>query len=571
MKTCIKLLFMLLIMSFPCWVKGQITSAQIKANFGVDAELRANYFEKTSSNGSDDWFSLSAAGALGKGIIDTTGAAAMADRYATDVNFRKLPFYRTMSYPAYSVVNNRLLIDAVFIRDYHGEDSTVFGGGNKNGRSPQFWVTPVSQSIPDKNEILDMMVHVRRQGPNKTDSLWMIGGLSIENTSGNRYFDFEMYQTDIYYDRSTLKFYNYGPEAGHTSWTFNTAGEVTKPGDIIFTAEYSSSELSNLEARIWVNKSALNITPAGFLWGGSFEGESNSSEYGYANIKPLTAGAFYSGLQNGAKTWAGAFKLVLGSNAVVDDYSRGQFMEFSVNLTKLGLDPVTLLGGSECGMPFRRVLVKTRSSVSFSSELKDFVGPFDFFLPERSTAAATVPIFCAGTDGVSEINVLDPSPTSIYTWTTYDGNIVGTNIGPDITVDTPGTYIVSQQLQEGCSTYSEDTVTVLADPQCALLNDGTRNHGSIKPRTEQKPGIIVQPNPVNLDSKLLITVGYTGKVFIRMIDMWGRIQSNTTASVVRGTNTLRINQLSRFSRGIYYVQVLDQYMRPIGVQRIVVH
>ncbi len=36
-------------------------------------------------------------------------------------------------------------------------------------------------------------------------------------------------------------------------------------------------------------------------------------------------------------------------------------MEFSVNLTKLGLDPVTLLGGDDCGMPFRRILVKGRS------------------------------------------------------------------------------------------------------------------------------------------------------------------------------------------------------------------
>lgn len=469
MKAGIKILTVLLFMVPPLWADCQIITPQIKANFGVDGDLRANFYNNFGANGNDDWFSTSLPGASGKYVIDTSGAAAITARYVTDLNFRKLPFFRTMNYPAYSIINNRMLIDAVFIRDYHGTDSTIFKAGNKNGMSPQFWATPVAQSIPDKNEILDMMVHVRRQGPNKTDSLWMIGGISIENTTGNRYFDFEMYQTDIYYDRNTLSFYNYGPQAGHTAWQFNTAGEVTVPGDIIFTAEYSSSALTFLEARIWVHRSALDMTPEGFIWGGSFEGAGTSAEYGYANIKPLTAGAFYTGLQNSMTTWAGPFKLVLGSNSVVNDYTKGQFMEFSVNLTKLGLDPVTLLGGNECGMPFRRVLVKTRASSSFDAELKDFVGPFDFFLPPRADAAATVPLFCGAGEAISEINVLDPSPTSIYTWTTPDGNIVGTTTGPAITVDTPGIYIVSQQLQAGCSIYAQDTVSIIADPDCAIL------------------------------------------------------------------------------------------------------
>ena len=92
-------------------------------------------------------------------------------RYAIDTAFRQLPFYRGMKYPAYSVVNNKLLIDAIFIRDYHGDDSTIFAsGGNKNGDSTAHWSCPVAQSVPDKNEILDMMVHVRRAGPNPVTS-----------------------------------------------------------------------------------------------------------------------------------------------------------------------------------------------------------------------------------------------------------------------------------------------------------------------------------------------------------------------------------------------------------------
>src|SRR4030095_4250934 len=131
--------------------------------------------------------------------------------------------------PPFSVVNNRLLIDAVFIRDYHGDDSTIFASGsNKNGMSPASWSAPIAQSIPDKNEISDMFVHARRSGPNSTDSLWMFGGLSIENTTGDRYFDFEMYQTDIYFNTPTLSFFGYGPDAGHTAWQFDAAGNITK-------------------------------------------------------------------------------------------------------------------------------------------------------------------------------------------------------------------------------------------------------------------------------------------------------------------------------------------------------
>lgn len=81
-----------------------------------------------------------------------------------------------MRFPPYSVINNRLLVDAYFVRDYHGDDSTIFASGsNKNGMNPSNWSCPVSQSIPDKNEILDMMLHVRRAGPNVTDSMWLFG------------------------------------------------------------------------------------------------------------------------------------------------------------------------------------------------------------------------------------------------------------------------------------------------------------------------------------------------------------------------------------------------------------
>ena len=471
------LLILTLLLCIISVLSAQITTPIKKANFGVDADLRANFFDGAIETGNDDWFRNN--GTVGEFIIDTTGAAYLLSRYVSDPSSRRLPFFRNMRFPQFSVINGRLLIDAIFIRDYHGDDTTVFSGGNKNGMNPDNWTCPVSQGIPDKNDILDMFMHVRRDGTGGSDSLWFFGAFSLDNTTGNRYIDFEMYQTDIYYDHTSRQFNGYGPDAGHTAWQFDAAGNVTQAGDIIFTAEYGSSSLSMVEARIWVHQSALSVTPTVFSWGGQFDGASASSTYGYASIAPKTAGTYYTGLQCGNNTWTGPFSAVLQDNSVVTNYSARQFMEFSVNLSKLGLDPY-INSSDPCLMPFRRIMVKTRASTSFTAELKDFVGPFAFFRAARASAAADIPMYC-GTAGISNLTVTNSLSTSLYTWTTTDGNIVGTNIGPTITVNQPGVYVVTQELMDSCgSAYARDTVTVTLDANCSLLKTVLKDFNSTR-------------------------------------------------------------------------------------------
>jgi hypothetical protein len=448
-------------------VTAQITTPVIRANFGVDGDLNANYFEGAVLAGSDDWFRN--AGNTGDFVIDTTGASYLLNQYANNPISRKFPFFRGMRYPQMSVINGRLWVDAIFIRDHHGDDSTVFAASsNKNGMNPASWTTPISQGVPDKTDILDMMMHVRRDGSSLSDSLWLFGGVSLDATTGNRYFDFEMYQTDITYNRPTLSFSGYGAEDGHTAWQFDAAGNITKAGDVIFTAEFGSSGLTALEARMWVHSSALSITPAGFNWGGAFDGASAGSQYGYANISPKAGGQFYTGMQCNANAWVGPFNLVQQNDNLSALYTARQFLEFSVNLSALGLDYFTT-SSDPCSMPFRRILVKSRSSTSFSAELKDFVGPFDFFRAPRAAAAASVPTFCGAT-GYSTISVQNYLPTSLYTWETTDGHIVSGNVGPSIDVDMPGNYIVKQQIMDSCGiSYATDTVTVNQDLSCSLL------------------------------------------------------------------------------------------------------
>ncbi len=286
MKTPILFLLLLSI-----GAKAQITTPVINAGFGVDAELRTNFFNGKIQPDTDDWFTNGIAG-TGDFVIDTMGAAAIKARYAIDPAFRKQPFFRTMRVPPYSIVNNRIWIDAVYIRDYNGNtgnDETAFVTSNKNADNPANWAggaTPVQS----KTDISDILVHVRRAGATKTDSLWFMGGVSIQGTNGSRYFDFELYQTDIFYTRSTGRFTGYGPDAGHTSWKFDAGGNIISSGDAIFTAEFATAGLQAIEARIWVDRASLALTPKSFNWGGKFDGASNGSQFGYASIIPKNSG-----------------------------------------------------------------------------------------------------------------------------------------------------------------------------------------------------------------------------------------------------------------------------------------
>jgi hypothetical protein len=472
MKTrfCETIPFLLLLVSATC-AQAQITSPVIRGKFGVDADMQSNWFNYGVLAGNDDWYYRNGSSSSSVFVIDTTGAAAMVAQYASGIGLTT-PFFRKMRYPVHTQLDGtKTLIDAMFVRDYHDVDSTVFASGsNKNGMSPANWSCPDYQGVPNKNDILDAYVHMRREGPTLSiaDTLWMFGGVALESTNGNRYFDFELYQTDILFNQSTHSFSGYGADAGHTAWRFDASGNLSQAGDIIFSAEYSGSSLSNIEARIWIDRASLLTTPASFTWSGTFEGEHSSSQYGYAGIRPKTGDPFYFGTENDNVTWAGAFRLVRANNTVVSNFEAHQFMEFGVNLTVLGLNPATLINVNSCSLPFSKMLVKSRSSSSFSAELKDFVGPLDLFLPPQATAAADVPLYC-GAIGISQLDVVNAYSTSVYSWTTTNGHIVGSNTGPSIVVDYPGTYIVTQILENGCPTYATDTVVITHDPLCTIL------------------------------------------------------------------------------------------------------
>src|SRR5678810_267089 len=95
------LLSLLGVVFYSVIVSAQITTPIIKAGFGVDGDLRTNFFNGFVQTGNDDWFNNGTAG-TGVFVIDTTGAAAIVAGYLSDVSpwpKRMAPLYRSMSRP----------------------------------------------------------------------------------------------------------------------------------------------------------------------------------------------------------------------------------------------------------------------------------------------------------------------------------------------------------------------------------------------------------------------------------------------------------------------------------------
>jgi type IX secretion system substrate protein len=120
-------------------------------------------------------------------------------------------------------------------------------------------------------------------------------------------------------------------------------------------------------------------------------------------------------------------------------------------------------------------LVKSRSSTSFTSQLKDFVAPINFFQSLRVKAESDVSNAC-GLAGAATLKISNPVQSSVYTWKTSNGHILTNPINDSIMVDSAGTYIVSQQLQASCPVYSTDTVLVDAlNKNCFVLKAAITN------------------------------------------------------------------------------------------------
>ncbi|MBA0884701.1 hypothetical protein, partial [Flavobacterium undicola] len=305
-----------------------------------------------------------------------------------------------------------LWLDAVYGRDNnlvgnqaHPKDDTFFiGTADKNSDNPATWNLGSAAGGPQKDDIIDVMAHLRGTKPaapgvnhpgddRPFDELWAFAAATLRSTSGSKHIDFEFFRTLVSYAPGDLVFGNTGPanQGGRTAFTFKPDGSVDVPGCIIISIDYEGGGTKpDVRIRVWMEESVFNnlnnlggrpfdAVPGTFLKG------LNSGNFGYGRIALKngdTSTNIFGRVNAEGSTLAAPWGTLEGEKAEsFAEYQTFQHVEIGINLTAFGLDRRGI--SDPCANVLGSLLVKTRSSAggggdSFTSELKDFAGPYRF-------------------------------------------------------------------------------------------------------------------------------------------------------------------------------------------------
>ena len=492
----------------------KISGAAVQANFGIDADVYANrlQFGGLSTANTDDWFlnrtpvaplpdSLSVRAPYFNGsglnvisqtLIGVVGNPTFDIITAIKAN-SNTAFEKRMSKPKNTIVGNYLWIDAVYGRDGNAtqgnNDATVFTKTtDKNGQNPATWNLG-SGGTPQKNDIVDVFGHLRRDLTlGSPGILWGFGGATTMSADGNAHNDFEYFRTDVTFSGGRL--INTGSNEGHTAWEFGTTGAPSQRGDLLISIDFENGGTKPLgSVRVWMKKSDAVAATFNIKGGrpfditGVFDGTSGAI-YGYAEIalkgtvptNPNAVNPDIFGVVNVTADTPGApWGSLEGSTAkYYDDIKKLQFSEYGINLTALGLDS-RIDTTNPCQNLLGTLIVKTRSSSSFTAELKDFAGPYPFGgvetpvvgtvnLAACQTVANGNPTFNLGLGVVNYV----AANTTFY--------LSNPNVKPPLTVPSPiaasftptasstTIYVRTEPGLTGCYGYGSFTVTVNPNP-----------------------------------------------------------------------------------------------------------
>ena len=479
MKTLTQFLLPAILILAGIDIKAQTYSSNNPGLFGVDGDIYSDAVLNGSftAAGSHDWFK--SASGTGIGIFDTTGAAIAKQQISAGKNY---PFLKKMQQAKFSTYAGMLLLDATYSRDEVAVggtqlDNTMFNNlvtANSSAMNPASWTTMTAGGAPqDKTDIVDSYVHVRRLTNTNNHLIAYVGATTL-GTSGNRYFDFELYRERITYDKTTGTFSNSGSAAtgGHSAFTFKSDGNILSYGDMTLSISFNSTAVQSIDIYIWTDYITYNsFVPKDFIFtSNSWVGLNQHSGYGYAKIQPktgntLSAWGMVSTSATAAPAW-GTNSKDLGSNTqgyYSTNYSIGQFGEAAIDLTSLGIDPYIGSSASPCIPPFTRVFIKSRASSSFSAALADFIEPFEFLdlsAPPATIIAAPANLSCSVTSTVLQPATIQSNTT--YLWSTSNGSIVTRTDSTYAVVNSIGKYYLTATIN-GCSVSSVDSITISKD------------------------------------------------------------------------------------------------------------
>jgi len=486
MKTNL-LVVILLFSLFPLRTLAQLNNGGLYAGFGVDADTRTNWMKYgilTGAVTSDDWFAPSASG---NSVIDTSNSATWLAILKAGGN---IAFNQRMSQLLYAKINGKLWIDGVYGRDFSSaaslKDSTVFSIAAKNGDNPNVWLGGVS-STPNKNDLVDVYAHMRRDGTSVYDSLWFFTGIAAYGNAANSYYDVELYKNTFGYNSTTGTFSSAGPNAGHTEWLFDAAGNIIQTGDLIVAVSFAPGSVPVIDVRIWVSQTTFStyyggaLTPKYFDFNGTFS-LGTTGTYGYASLVSKTGTtAFGAGIANETGTAANdtTYATPWGTNNNTNgwsaNYVSGQFIEVGLNLTRIGIDPALYAALSPCEALFSNIFFASRSSSSFTANLQDFVTPLAFTRqPVMDFSIKGDTLRCNHPRGT--IKLTNNTTAGYYTWQVLGGGNVtlANRDSSQLSVNKSGTYIVSASPAQGCPAAAVDTIVVPIDtfPPVASINVG---------------------------------------------------------------------------------------------------
>ena len=478
---------------------GQIIAegATVVANFGIDADVYANYFEVDSAGndlgipalGTDDWFVDSAANysyplSPGLGVIDQHGADALRTAIQANSNY---DFVRRMSKPFnwFDPATGNYWLDAVYSRDNNSAGGNVDGsvfytGSNKNGEDPSTWDLGPG-GTPPKNDLVDVYGHMRQEG--EDGDIWGIGGFSTITENGVSHADFEFFANQVTIDGTHLV--NTGTEGGHVAWHFDENG-ISSPGDLIVNVDFENGgTVPHVSLRIWMEETEYlslvggPIDGVNFVFTGIFNDE-DASGYGYAEIETDAANITTAwGIVNTENSVGGTPWGSLYGKNYNPDYEKLTYAEFALNLSGIGIG--SSFGGSDpCNKTLGTLFVKTRSSDSFTAELKDFVGPFLFgFRVETSVQTVSLDTcYSALADQQIDLQrgVVDWDGIGLSFFADSISAVDSTNPLPQIytlpSTNPDTTYVIWARIRnvdfDDCIAIESFEITVHGDPTCVV-------------------------------------------------------------------------------------------------------
>ncbi len=302
-----------------------------------------------------------------------------------------------------------------------GDDSTQFkGNSNKNddligeGQSPWNWAS--QGGGPQKNDLTNVYVHRRTYAGDE----WLFVGAETRSTNGDSHVDFEINQAGVVLQGANLA---EGCVSGQACCDLNPDEE----GKIIGNGPAGGRTIGDLIVSMDFIQGGVEPMMTVRSWDGAqynvVNGVAGIDIFSQTNLVDIADGQTWTGFEGDGSPNPTTVRAL-------------QFVEGGFNLTKMGvtLDP--------CDTD-ATLLVKSRSSQSFTAELKDFA-LFPFPVPPLPVCETADVAVCDGDDATlcATVSGLDATGPFTLIWRDPSGEPVKTcdnmSDGDQCCYDVPG-------------------------------------------------------------------------------------------------------------------------------------